>query len=292
MMKIYHTPVLINEVIDLLDIKKEDIIMDCTVGEGGHSEKILSLVNKFGHLYGIDRDKEALDTAKKRLSLTGTNFTLIHGNFADILTITKEHNITRINKIIVDLGISSLQIEIEERGFSFKREGPLDMRMNRGERTTALEIINSLPEYEIADIIYKYGEERFSRKIAKKIVNYRKSKMIKTTTELAEIIKKAYPHKWQKIHPATRTFQALRIEVNKELENLEKFLENFPQILAKNGRIAIISYHSLEDRLIKTYFKQNEKLHILNKKVIKPTPEEISRNPRSRSAKLRGAEKL
>ncbi len=292
MMKIYHTPVLINEVIDLLDIRKEDTVMDCTVGEGGHSEKILSLVNKFGHLYGIDRDKEALDTAKKRLSSIKTNFTLIHGNFADILNITKEHNITRVNKIIADLGISSLQIEIEERGFSFKREGPLDMRMNREERTTALEIINSFPEYEIADIIYKYGEERFSRKIAKKIVNYRKSKTIKTTTELAEIIKKAYPHKWQKIHPATRTFQALRIEVNKELENLEKFLESFPQILAKNGRIAIISYHSLEDRLIKTYFKQNKELCILNKKVIKPTPEEISQNPRSRSAKLRGAEKL
>lgn len=291
-MKIYHTPVLINEAIDLLDIRKEDIVMDCTVGEGGHSEKILSLVNKFGHLYGIDRDKEALDTAKKRLSSIGTNFTLIHGNFADILNITKEHNIARVNKIIVDLGISSLQIEIEERGFSFKREGPLDMRMNREERTTALEIINSFPEYEIADIIYKYGEERFSRKIAKKIVNYRKSKTIKTTTELAEIIKKAYPHKWQKIHPATRTFQALRIEVNKELENLEKFLESFPQILTKNGRIAIISYHSLEDRLIKTYFKQNKDLYILTKKVIKPTPEEISQNPRSRSAKLRGSEKL
>ncbi|MCD6107130.1 MAG: 16S rRNA (cytosine(1402)-N(4))-methyltransferase RsmH [Caldisericaceae bacterium] len=292
MMKIYHTPVLINEAIDLLDIKKEDIVMDCTIGEGGHSEKILSHVNKFGHLYGIDRDKETLDTAKKRLSSIKTNFTLIHGNFADILNITKEHNVTGVNKIIVDLGISSLQIEIEERGFSFKREGPLDMRMNREERTTALEIINSFPEYEIADIIYKYGEERFSRKIAKKIVNYRKLKTIKTTTELAEIIKKAYPHKWQKIHPATRTFQALRIKVNKELENLEKFLESFPQILAKNGRIAIISYHSLEDRLIKTYFKQNEELHILNKKVIKPTPEEISRNPRSRSAKLRGAKKL
>jgi len=292
MMKIYHTPVLINEAIDLLDIKKEDIVMDCTIGEGGHSEKILSHVNKFGHLYGIDRDKETLDTAKKRLSSIKTNFTLIHGNFADILNITKEHNVTGVNKIIVDLGISSLQIEIEERGFSFKREGPLDMRMNREERTTALEIINSFPEYEIADIIYKYGEERFSRKIAKKIVNYRKLKTIKTTTELAEIIKKAYPHKWQKIHPATRTFQALRIKVNKELENLEKFLESFPQILAKNGRIAIISYHSLEDRLIKTYFKQSEELHILNKKVIKPTPEEISRNPRSRSAKLRGAKKL
>jgi len=291
-MKIYHTPVLINEAIDLLDIKKEDIVMDCTIGEGGHSEKILSHVNKFGHLYGIDRDKETLDTAKKRLSSIKTNFTLIHGNFADILNITKEHNVTGVNKIIVDLGISSLQIEIEERGFSFKREGPLDMRMNREERTTALEIINSFPEYEIADIIYKYGEERFSRKIAKKIVNYRKLKTIKTTTELAEIIKKAYPHKWQKIHPATRTFQALRIKVNKELENLEKFLESFPQILAKNGRIAIISYHSLEDRLIKTYFKQSEELHILNKKVIKPTPEEISRNPRSRSAKLRGAKKL
>ncbi|RLD20820.1 MAG: 16S rRNA (cytosine(1402)-N(4))-methyltransferase [Caldiserica bacterium] len=292
MMKIYHTPVLINEAIDLLDIKKEDIVMDCTIGEGGHSEKILSHVNKFGHLYGIDRDKETLDTAKKRLSSIKTNFTLIHGNFADILNITKEHNVTGVNKIIVDLGISSLQIEIEERGFSFKREGPLDMRMNREERTTALEIINSFPEYEIADIIYKYGEERFSRKIAKKIVNYRKLKTIKTTTELAEIIKKAYPHKWQKIHPATRTFQALRIKVNKELENLEKFLESFPQILAKNGRVAIISYHSLEDRLIKTYFKQSEELHILNKKVIKPTPEEISRNPRSRSAKLRGAKKL
>jgi len=291
-MKIYHTPVLINEAIDLLDIKKEDIVMDCTIGEGGHSEKILSHVNKFGHLYGIDRDKETLDTAKKRLSSIKTNFTLIHGNFADILNITKEHNVTGVNKIIVDLGISSLQIEIEERGFSFKREGPLDMRMNREERTTALEIINSFPEYEIADIIYKYGEERFSRKIAKKIVNYRKLKTIKTTTELAEIIKKAYPHKWQKIHPATRTFQALRIKVNKELENLEKFLESFPQILAKNGRVAIISYHSLEDRLIKTYFKQSEELHILNKKVIKPTPEEISRNPRSRSAKLRGAKKL
>jgi len=291
-MKIYHIPVLLNKTVDLLNIKRGDIVIDCTIGEGGHSAKILPLIGESGYLYGIDRDTEALNKARQRLYPIGENFTLIHNNFSNILNVAKDFNISTVNKIIVDLGISSLQIEIKERGFSFRKEGPLDMRMNREEKITATNLVNSLPEDKIANIIYKYGEERLSRRIAKHIVDYRKKKQIETTTELAEIIKKAYPHKWQRIHPATRTFQALRITVNRELENLEKFLKSFPQILHKDGRIAIISYHSLEDRLVKIYFRQNKDLRVLNKKVIKPSRGEVNQNPRARSAKLRGAEKL
>jgi len=290
-MKIYHTPVLIKEVLTLLDIREGDIVVDCTIGEGGHSAKMLPLIGKDGYLYGIDRDEEALEKAYKRLILIGKNFKLIHSNFSNILDIVKDNRL-RVDKILVDLGVSSMQFDESERGFSFRKDGPLDMRMNKSTGFTAADIVNNFSEDKIADIIYQYGEERFARRIANSIINYRKKKKIETTAELAEIVKRAYPHKWYRIHPATRTFQAIRIAVNGELEHLEEFLKIFPEILLKNGRVAIISYHSLEDRLVKKYFKENESLWLLNKKVIRPSEQEVIQNPRARSAKLRGAEKL
>lgn len=290
-MKIYHTPVLIKEILTLLDIKEGDTVVDCTIGEGGHSSEILPLIGKNGYLYGIDRDEEALEKAYKRLTLIGKNFELIHGNFSNILDIAKDKQF-KVDKILVDLGISSMQIDESDRGFSFRKDGPLDMRMDKDASITAADIVNNFPENKIADIIYQYGEERFARRIAKSIVNYRNRKKIETTAELAEIVKRVYPHKWYRIHPATKTFQAIRIAVNGELEHLEKFLKTFPKVLHKNGRIAIISYHSLEDRLVKKHFKEDESLRLLNKKVIRPSREEILRNPRARSAKLRGAERL
>ncbi len=291
-MKIYHIPVLLKKTLDLLNIKEGDVVIDCTIGEGGHSVEMLSLIGKSGYLYGIDRDKEALEKAYKRLTFIRGNFRLIHNNFSDILDIVKDYDISGADKILVDLGVSSMQIDKSERGFSFREDASLDMRMDRDEDMTAADIVNNFPEDRIADIIYQYGEERFARRIANSIVNYRKKRKIETTTELAEIVKRVYPHKWYRIHPATRTFQAIRIAVNGELEYLEEFLKAFPKVLRRNGRIAIISYHSLEDRLVKKYFRENKNLRLLNKKVIRPDKEEIIQNPRARSAKLRGAEKL
>jgi len=290
-MKIIHIPVMLNESLEYLNIKAGNIVVDCTVGEGGHSVEILKRIGKKGLLVGIDKDKDALERAKNRLSSIGNNFILIHNSFANFNDILEKLGIKEVQGIIADLGLSSLQLHESERGFSFMKDGPLDMRMNQTADVTASLLVNSLPENELADIIYYYGEERLARRIAKAIVEYRRKKRIGTTLELARIVESVYG-KRGRINPATKTFQALRIAVNNELKDLEKFLKDAPLSLSKGGRIVILSYHSLEDRIVKHAFMNNPVLKRINKKVIVPTHEEIKMNVRARSAKMRVAERL
>ncbi len=290
-MEIIHTPVMLNESLEYLNIKPGDTIVDCTIGEGGHSVEILKRIGERGLLIGIDKDEDALSRARNRLSVIGNNFVLVHDTFADLSDVLKNLSVKQVNGIIADLGISSLQLHKAERGFSFMKNGPLDMRMNQKTNITASTLVNSLTESELADIIYYYGEERLARRIAKAIVAYRKKKRIETTSELARIVESVYKRRGR-INPATKTFQALRIAVNNELKDLEKFLKEAPLVLNKGGRIVVISYHSLEDRIVKRVFINNPVLKRINKKVIVPAREEVIANPRARSAKMRVAEKL
>ncbi len=290
-MKIYHIPVLANEVVELLNIGESSIVADCTLGEGGHSERILRIVGQRGFLVGIDKDEEVIEKARERLSSVSQNFVLVHGNFANIGEILKDLKINSVDAIIADLGLSSFQLQFGERGFSFIKEGPLDMRMDKNKKTTAFDLVNGLSESDLADIFYFYGEERKSRRIASAIVRYRKDKKIETTTELADIVKRVYGKGYGRINPATKVFQALRIAVNGELEDLKNFLSVVPDVLKNAGRVAVISYHSLEDRLVKNAFRTDERLVRVNKKVIRPSADEINSNKRARSAKLRVAEK-
>lgn len=292
-----HTPVLLKESIAILDPQPGEFFIDGTAGSGGHSEAILEKIGPNGKLLGIDWDKNAISNLKSKIS--NNNVILINGNYADLPEILKSLKAEKLKSLkadglIIDLGFSSEQLSPPVgggRGFSFMKDEPLDMRYGDGEMTAA-EVINSFNEKDLADIFWKYGEERFSRQIAKKITEERKKKRILTTFELVEIVKKAVPKFYERgrLHPATRVFQALRIYVNRELENLETLLKNLDKIIKNKGRVAIISFHSLEDRLVKNYFRQMAKeglVEILTKKPITPTEEEIRNNPRSRSAKMR-----
>ncbi len=290
-MEIIHTPVMLNESLEYLNIKPGDRIVDCTIGEGGHSVEILKRIGEKGLLIGIDKDEDALSRARNRLSLIGSNFVLVHDTFANLSNILENLFVKRVSGIIADLGISSLQLYKAERGFSFMKDGPLDMRMDRKADITASTLVNSLAESELADVIYYYGEEHLARRIAKAIVVYRKKKRIETTSELAHIVESVYKRRGR-INPATKTFQALRIAVNNELKDLEKFLKEAPLFLNKGSRIVVISYHSLEDRIVKRAFINNSVLKRVNKKVIIPGRDEVKANPRARSAKMRVAEKL
>jgi len=284
-------PVLLKETIESLNLKEDSIVVDATLGEGGHSYEILKRIPK-GLLIGIDLDEEAIEKAEKRLKEVGNNFIIVPGNFKEIKAIALSYA-KGVTHILADLGVSSLQLEESERGFSFQKEGPLDMRMCRPcTRYSAYDVVNSFSQEDIEEIILLYGEDPFAPKIARKIVEERKKGPISTTTQLAEIVKSVYPKGYYKIHPATRTFQALRIFVNRELDNLKQFLLDAPTVLVKGGRIAVISYHSLEDRLVKQSFKENPTLKLITKHVVKPTPEEILANRRARSAKLRVAERI
>lgn len=293
-----HKPVLLNEVIDLLNIQKGKIYVDCTLGLGGHSQEILQRLNGEGILIGIERDKSALEIAKERLkefSKVGINCYLFHSNYLDLKNILRSLNIDKISGgVLLDLGVNSLQLDEPSRGFSFKNDAPLDMRMDKSQSLTANQVINNYKEYDLAEIIFKYGEERLARKIAKLIVEKRaKKEFIKTTNELAKTVLQCYPkNKYFKIHPATRTFQAIRIEVNKELENLEKFLCFISELLLPQSRLTVISFHSLEDRVTKNFLKNNREFKILTKKPMTPSLSEQESNPRSRSAKLRAGEKI
>jgi 16S rRNA (cytosine1402-N4)-methyltransferase len=291
-MEIYHTPVLLKESIELMSIHEGSVVVDATVGEGGHSVEILKRIGTKGLLIGIDLDGEGLRKASKRLKEIGDNFILVEANFRDILV--KLKSITSIvDAVLADLGLSSLQLEEGYRGFSFMKEGPLDMRMCLTcTRFSAYDVVNSFREDEIANILLYYGEETHAQKIAYKIVSERKIAPISTTTQLATIVQSIFPKKYYKIHPATRTFQAIRIFVNGEIENLKRFLKDVPDTLRKDGRVAIISYHSLEDRLVKSAFKSDERLERINKHVIVPQEEEVESNRRSRSAKLRVAKRV
>ena len=279
-----HLSVLPRELIAGLDISTEGIYLDATAGGGGHSELILNQQDV--KLVAIDRDETAIAAVKERLAeFYPQRLEFWQGNFADY----QPDNIL-FDGIIADLGVSSPQLDVAERGFSFRHSAPLDMRMDRRGGITAAEIVNHWKEVSLADLIYEYGEERFSRRIAKAIVQKRP---FKTTTELAEAIASTVPGKYRhgRIHPATRTFQALRIEVNQELKSLEKFIDRAPTWLKPGGKIGIISFHSLEDRIVKHRFRNSELLDVITKKPITARQDEQRENPRSRSAKLRFAQR-
>ncbi len=289
-----HVPVLLKEVLKYLNPKPGQNFIDCTFGFGGHGLALLEKIKPTGKILGIELDEEVLNKLKQDKE----RFLVCHGNFTDLEKIVKENNFYYINGILFDLGISSWQIEKSKRGFSFQRDEPLDMRLDvRNNDLSAEEIINLWKENELKKIFQEYGEERFSGRIARVICLIRQNKRIKTTNQLVEIIRQAIPGKYQykRIHFATRVFQALRIAVNDELNNLDQALAQALKILEINGRLAVISFHSLEDRIVKNFFREQAKennLKILTKKPISPTDQEISENPRSRSAKLRVAIKI
>lgn len=293
-----HIPVLLNEVIELLDPKNDQIIVDATVNGGGHTGEILKKEDFNGQIIGIDQDENLLNKLKDKFDnyIKNGRLKLIRGNFKDIKEYLKNLGVNKIDGAIFDLGMSSFQIEESGRGFSFLRDEPLIMSFKSvisEDDLTAEKIVNEWPEYEIARILKEYGEERFAGKIARNIAETRKKNRIKTTKDLVQIIIRSLRR--GKIHPATRTFQALRIAVNDELNTLKDGLKNTFDILDNNGRIAVISFHSLEDRVVKNFFKDlkaDGRAEILTKKPIMAKREEIHDNPRSRSAKLRGIIKI
>jgi len=315
MIEFKHQPVLLNEVLEYLRPKAGGIYVDGTLGGGGHSEAILRQTtdDKRPTIIGIDRDLEAIFAAKKNLAEFKDNMIFVHDNFSNLPAILKSQGIEKVDGILLDLGISSYQLENPNRGFSFQNDAPLDMRMDQSDDLTAADIINFYDEKKLADLFFIYGEERFSRRIARRIVERRgqnlrgqspqrglspNSPSPITSGELVEIIKKSTPPKyryWQKIHFATRVFQALRIEVNNELNILEDFIPGAAELLKGDGVLTIISFHSLEDRIVKHSFrdlaeKNSEKYKVLTKKPLLPTEGEIAKNPRARSAKMRALE--
>jgi 16S rRNA (cytosine1402-N4)-methyltransferase len=293
--KAVHIPVLISKVLQYLALKKNGIYVDCTVGEGGHAEAILKHIDEGGLLIGLDKDKGALKIAEERLKKIGKKFILIKSDFLQLPFQLKKLKIDKVEGILLDFGLSSFQLENASRGFSFKDNGPLDMRFDTSSVLTCEKLINEVPYSELYRILKNFGEERRASLIARRIVQKRKGKRIKTTFELAEIASKALGRGKGRIDPATRTFQAFRIAVNKELESIEKILPQIPNLLKERGRICAISYHSLEDRLVKRSFREADEkgmLRIITKKPVRPSPVEILENPRSRSAKLRVGEKV
>lgn len=309
-MKFSHVPVLLRETIDGLNIKNGGTYVDCTLGGAGHSIEILKLIGKDGRLIGIDQDEEAIKASKEKLKKY-KNVVYIHDNFYNIDNILKELNIDQVDGVLMDLGVSSYQIDEAERGFSYMKDAPLDMRMNRDKNLTAYNVVNEYSFDDLSRVIKDYGEERFSRRIARFIIESRKSSPIKTTFQLVNVIKKAVPMKFQRHgHPAKRTFQAIRIEVNSELEILNSAVKDAVKKLKVGGRIAVITFHSLEDRKIKTTFRKLENpcicppdfpvcvcgkvplVKIINRKPIEPGEEEREKNSRSKSSKLRIAERV
>ena len=307
-----HVPVLLKEAIDFLAVKRGGTYLDATVGLGGHSSEIAKRLGAPGHLIGFDKDPKALKIAAARLAVRSSSFglgegsgdvpttqdqkqdwplvTLIHGSFADLANSEQR---TAYDGILADLGVSSLQLGDPERGFSFQAEGPLDMRMNPMSGETAEQVVNHIDERELADVIYEFGEERRSRRIARAIV---RSRPIHTTKQFVDVVSAAARSmKHERIHPATRTFQALRIFVNHELDDLKALLVTAPRVLKPGGRLVVISFHSLEDRIVKDAMREGAQqglYRLLTKKPVTATEEEIDSNPRSRSAKMRAAERI
>lgn len=310
-MEFNHVSVLLNECLEGLNIKENGIYVDGTLGGAGHSSEILKRLSKEGRLIGIDQDTDALKAAKERLK-DYYNVTFVHSNFSNIENVLNNLNIDGVDGILMDLGVSSYQLDEGERGFSYMKDAPLDMRMNRENDFSAYNVVNEYSEEDLYRIIRDYGEEKFAKRIASFIVENRQEKNIETTLELVEIIKNAIPAKARREgpHPAKRTFQAIRIEVNSELSILNKTIEDGVEKLNKGGRMAIITFHSLEDRIVKNKFRdlavscrcpkefpvcvcgEKAKVKIISRKAIEPTKEEVEINPRSRSAKLRVIEKL
>ncbi|MEW5758222.1 MAG: 16S rRNA (cytosine(1402)-N(4))-methyltransferase RsmH [Candidatus Omnitrophota bacterium] len=295
MIKAKHNPVMYEEIIKFLNLKTGQVIIDATIGLGGHARGILEKISPTGTLIGIDKDNESLMLAKHHLE-SFKNTVLINDDFKNLDIILKNLNIAKVDGIIFDLGISSYQLETDERGFSFKSDGPLDMRMDKRCFISAFDLVNNLNESELSNILKIYGEEKRHNRIAKYLVYERQKKSIDTTVELAEIVKKAVGyHGYSRLHPATRTFQAIRIAVNRELEALDEVLKKAINLLNPGARICVISFHSLEDRIVKVNFKNlmhSGLVNILTKKPLVPGYSEVVNNPRSRSAKLRVAERL
>ena len=290
-----HVPVLVAEVIAILQPRPGGCYLDATVGLGGHAESLLAASEPSGRLVGIDRDGEALTLARRRLAAFGDRVVLLHHRFEELADLTGAG--TEFDGILFDLGASSLHLDTAARGFSFGREGPLDMRMDQSAGQTAADLVGRLPERELADLIFRWGEDRWSRRIARAIVEARRSAPIRTTTRLAEVVGRAIPRPAgpQHIHPATRTFQALRIAVNDELTGLGHALEEAVSHLRPGGRVAAISFHSLEDRIVKQTWKRLEAAgtgRILTKRPVIPGQAEATANPRARSAKLRALERV
>ena len=289
-----HIPVLAREVLEWLDPISGMLYVDGTLGLGGHTSLILDQSAPAGRVLGFEWDEQATRLATERLSGFGDRFQLIHGSYAELLARCHQLGVKQVDGILIDLGVSSLQLDSPERGFSFMADAPLDMRMDSRRQVTAEQLVNSLKKDELADIFYNYGEERQARRIAKFIVEARLNCPVKTTRQLAEIVRRAIPAKYhpKKIHVATRVFQALRIAVNREFDNLVTLLTEAPGMLAPGARICIITFHSLEDRIVKQAFVNNQAYRVLTKKPVGPTATEMRKNPRSRSAKLRVAEKM
>lgn len=305
-----HISVLLQESISSLNLKENSIVVDATLGYGGHSSNILERVNK-GYLFAFDQDSEAIRYSTDRLNRIGTNFTIIKSNFVNMKEELNKRDINKVDAVLFDLGVSSPQLDDESRGFSFHNDARLDMRMDREQKLSAYEVVNEYSEQDLSRIFYKYGEDKFSKSIARKIVEYRKNKPIETTLELVEVIKSGVPMKYRiNKHPARQIFQAIRIEVNHELDVIEPAFSQALELLKVGGRVAVITFHSLEDRLVKNYFKEKTKVDdkvkgmpnipdeylpdfklVVNKAII-PSEEEIENNPRARSSKLRVIERI
>jgi 16S rRNA (cytosine1402-N4)-methyltransferase len=283
-----HVSVLLDETLELLAVRPGGLWVDGTVGLGGHARALLRASAPDGRLLGLDRDAETLERARGVLDEYGPRVRLEAGDFREI---PERLGRERADGVLLDLGVSSVQLDEAERGFSFQSDGPLDMRMDRREEETAADVVNRRPEKELADLIYAYGEERRSRRIARAIVRTRERAPIRTTAELADIVRRATPGggRGGRLHPATRTFQALRIHVNRELEGLGPALERIVGCLVPEGRLAVIAFHSLEDRTVKTTFRELSRRghRLLTKKPVRPSEAEVRKNPRSRSARLR-----
>ena len=286
-----HVPVLLDECLAALELHPGDVVVDGTLGGAGHSRQICEQIGATGHLIAMDRDALAIQRAETLLA--GTPTTLIHDNFCDLPEYLPELQVPHVDAILLDLGLSSDQLADATRGFSFDAEGPLDLRFDTTRGEPASRLVQRLTAEHLADLIYQYGEERYSRRIARAIVTTRRTQPITTAEDLAAIVRRAIPHsKRDRIDPATRTFQALRIAVNDELRSLEIALRRLPGCLKVGGRLAIISFHSLEDRRVKEAFRNDERLQVVTKKPLRASDEEIERNARSRSAKLRIARRI
>lgn len=306
-MEFKHVSVLLEETVEHLNIKADGIYVDGTLGGAGHAYQICKRLGAGGRLIGIDQDGEAIRTSAERLKEFGDKVTIVKSNYVNMKQILQDLGIQRVDGIVLDLGVSSYQLDNADRGFSYMEDAPLDMRMDREQGTSAKEIVNTYPESELFRIIKEYGEERFAKNIARNIVKARSDKEIETTLELVDIIRRSMPAKARngKGHPAKRTFQAIRIECNRELEVLREALDDMVDLLSDHGRICIITFHSLEDRMVKSNFRKNEnpctcppdfpvcvcgnisKGKVITRKPILPSEEEREGNPRSKSAKLR-----
>lgn len=307
-----HIPVLLEETIELLNCQPGGVYLDCTLGGGGHAQAILRKIVPSGRLIGIDRDAAAITAAKEKLAPYAESVSLVQANYVELKGVLAGHGIKQVNGVLMDLGVSSPQLDAYERGFTYQREAPLDMRMDTRQEQTAADLVNKLSVKELAQLIWEYGEERWATRIAKYIVEARQEKSITTTTELVDVIKAAIPAAARRSgpHPAKRTFQALRIAVNNELESLRFALTDAIDVLAPGGRICVISFHSLEDRIVKQKFRALAQvctcppeapvcvcggqplLKVLTRRPVTAGTDELNSNPRARSAKLRAAQKL